>query len=131
MEGPGPDQPPGLTQSLAPNDSLDTATIHYVSGRSIRRDTVEMSSQPTTPLGCDELVPDHPVSGALAHVPESSDCQDLQFRSKRGLKHLPIYCSQLDFPENLGTGVDVNPDRFVGRDGIAGLCTLLTLISFR
>ena len=56
-----------------------TATIHYVPDRSIRRNTVEMSSQTTTPLGCNEPVPDHPVSGALAHVPESSDCQDLQF----------------------------------------------------
>ena len=34
------------------------------------------------------------------------------------------YCSQFDFPEYLGTGVDVNPDRLGGRRATAGVCFL-------
>ena len=34
------------------------------------------------------------------------------------------YCSQFDFPEYRGTGVDVNPDRLGGRRATAGACFL-------
>ena len=41
------------------------------------------------------------------------------------------YCSQFDFPEYLGTGVDVNPDRLGGRRVTAGVCFLASSSSVR
>ena len=41
------------------------------------------------------------------------------------------YCSQFDFPEYLGTGVDVNPDCLGGRGATAGVCFLASSSSVR
>ena len=97
-EAPGPDQHPGLTPSSAPNDSPTHGNDPLCLGQEYPEGHCQDVVAAHNSLGRDELVPAHAISGALAHVSESSYCQDFQFRRKRGRVHSSLASHALKLP---------------------------------
>ena len=83
-----------------------STTVHYVSYGRLHRSAIQMLMQHPTLLSGNELILDHEVTGALAHVSKSTHCKNPQLRGKSSRIHSRLATHALESP----------PDRHQSKD---------------